>query len=933
MDNVYRDSLDVIFRKVSPEFVKNRFLKILEKNEELPVSVRGFQSEVFYKYSHQSFENLTWDELENVHDFMMRASEEYDGTGKRFNLFRLLTGFTKNILEISHGDPVCEKEYILRWRDIAFRLGQDIFTTAHLAGQDQEIGRRRTYFGWPAVIRSNDPKIRELMKQGMAENHYHLYGSVPIFQLSWISLMNHPQDSEAFQKERERERERFRKFQENLNPELLQSHEDYQLPWADRIKLAAWIRVKLFLHIMEVEEGVPVNEVKFSDMNSFMAEQGNQNRKLCHLAEQARFFYGKQVSLSNGKRKCLDYAYTNLLDDRCNEGYHRLLVGERYFLYTCFYFCFAEDGRFTEGEMNLFYLYLLLKVHFRDEMIQTNRRIGFHNFSEYQGRKTMFWGKYREYWGEAYRMAINGAIRDNKLNSLELRIMPKMRRKDFMNNIFRIDREVCFARETYPGDGDGYSTPCKDQVLSFGKNGEYFYVIHFPKRKLKKVDESTVREMDAMGFIPPRNIDVRRKSRSQALALAKALLGHGYLCMRIRGIDGCSAEIGCRPETFATEFRFLRNFASVQTMGKPLRGESDVEPLLSASYHVGEDFLEVADGLRAIDEAVYFLNLQRGDRLGHALALGIHAEQYYRIKKNHFILSKQNRLDDLVWLLFRSRELSVPLPADLEAEIRKEAKELLHDIYGGSIRLNGWTEDLQSYYESWQLRGDHPSLYKKKDFSEMGKEIRIESLAGAYLSIKNQYETFKKNKSISVILNECNCGLVFYYHFGYEERKKGQELVPVKIKRDYVELMAKMQEGMIRELVRRGIAIECNPSSNVLIGTVERYEDHPIFRFNHSYLQDKYGTLQNGYGNNCGWNSDNGYELCVSVNTDDQGIFDTSLENEYTLLARCLEKQKDEDGTPRYNPSVIWDYLKYLRSMGEMQVFPKSFQSKEESWK
>ena len=35
---------------------------------------------------------------------------------------------------------------------------------------------------------------------------------------------------------------------------------------------------------------------------------------------------------------------------------------------------------------------------------------------------------------------------------------------------------------------------------------------------------------------------------------------------------------------------------------------------------------------------------------------------------------------------------------------------------------------------------------------------------------------------------------------------------------------------------RRGIVVECNPTSNVLIGTFETYEKHPIFRFYDSRL-------------------------------------------------------------------------------------------------
>ena len=63
-------------------------------------------------------------------------------------------------------------------------------------------------------------------------------------------------------------------------------------------------------------------------------------------------------------------------------------------------------------------------------------------------------------------------------------------------------------------------------------------------------------------------------------------------------------------------------------------------------------------------------------------------------------------------------------------------------------------------------------------------------------------------------------------------------------------------------IVKKKIAIETNPSSNVKIGPIDGYIDHPIFRF-----------MANG--------------INVSINTDDKGIFATSLSNEYSLIANA----------------------------------------------
>ena len=58
----------------------------------------------------------------------------------------------------------------------------------------------------------------------------------------------------------------------------------------------------------------------------------------------------------------------------------------------------------------------------------------------------------------------------------------------------------------------------------------------------------------------------------------------------------------------------------------------------------------------------------------------------------------------------------------------------------------------------------------------------------------------------------------------------------------------------------KGITIETNPSSNVVIGPIDGYGTHTI----HQFINDG---------------------IVASINTDDKGIFSTSLHNEYSLYA------------------------------------------------
>ena len=90
------------------------------------------------------------------------------------------------------------------------------------------------------------------------------------------------------------------------------------------------------------------------------------------MVKQCRMYAAK---LRQGRKSYpLDYAITGAVA-ASNLGPTRLLTGERSFLYHCFYRCYA--GSFSSEQMNLLYLYLLIKREFRSELVQTNGRRGF----------------------------------------------------------------------------------------------------------------------------------------------------------------------------------------------------------------------------------------------------------------------------------------------------------------------------------------------------------------------------------------------------------------------------------------------------------------------------------------------------------------------------------------------------------------------------
>ena len=69
--NIYRESLDVIFRKIPPELLKDELLESVEKNYEPKVSVSGIRVKEFNRSSHQNFSDLSADEIERIHTHVL----------------------------------------------------------------------------------------------------------------------------------------------------------------------------------------------------------------------------------------------------------------------------------------------------------------------------------------------------------------------------------------------------------------------------------------------------------------------------------------------------------------------------------------------------------------------------------------------------------------------------------------------------------------------------------------------------------------------------------------------------------------------------------------------------------------------------------------------------------------------------------------------
>ncbi|MFT9057746.1 MAG: hypothetical protein ABF449_14290, partial [Ethanoligenens sp.] len=593
-------TLDVLFCEFSPSLVLTSIFSESQENHAVRYNKIDFNH--FYNYALRELGRYSEDEISCLYK---NVKSRLKG---KFGVFGLLADYAKTALVMDRDEPKCRFQDAIRWREISYKIGQDILTTAFLAKRDVETRYKTEYFAWPVAIKTDNDTLHHVLNKGFSENHYHLYGSTYVFPLNWACLMNHVV----------RRGKEFGQLETFLQQQItFDSRHPDKLNYHELCLQTAAIRAVPFAKhctVGQYSKSIVQLLEKF-----YMWPGGEMNpTELQHFIEFLQYEYGNRIG-----NTILDYALAKGLHFS-NFNSDRILAGERYFLYSCF--CAIFEGSMDEYSKNLFYAYLLMKAKFRGEMVQVNNRVGFRNFADYQDRKKYFIRNYTPYCKESEHLAILSPFDSQKLLSMEARIAPESTVSGYLNSYYKIQNSI-HTNSTIVFTGLPQLPLFPDKVelekrqRGFDKKYKTRYVIHFIKNPDKKLTDSS----DAFTLsMQCRHSQLREKVKCQALALIGALSKDQRYRNDIVGIDTCNNEIGCRPEVFAQAYRFLCNYRPETRFH-----DTPEKFKLNATYHVGEDFLDLTDGLRAIDEAILFCGLARDARIGHALALGIKPADYY----------------------------------------------------------------------------------------------------------------------------------------------------------------------------------------------------------------------------------------------------------------------------------------------------------------
>lgn len=302
----------------------------------------------------------------------------------------------------------------------------------------------------------------------------------------------------------------------------------------------------------------------------------------------------------------------------------------------------------------------------------------------------------------------------------------------------------------------------------------------------------------------------------------------------LTGIDAASSEFDAPPEVFGPVFRMMRNSG-----------------FKHFTYHAGEDFYHILSGIRAIYEAILFCNLTHGDRIGHAVALGLNPVQWRNVVGGEINMKQGEHLDDLVFLFYIIKEYKIDKFYPVLNLIKSKAEHLYFNIYELYLPI-------ETLINGWKLRGHCPIHF---GFNGDNVDDLVTKL--------DPEELLCSSKSKKICTSEKK---VFesYHNIKFREKYNSKILVQLD---EFILLedLVIIQKAILEMMNRSEIVIETLPMSNVRIGFHQDFSTYHLWNW-------------------IKWKKEGVGVPPIIVGSDDTGIFTTNIYNEYSNIYLMLIK-------------------------------------------
>lgn len=339
----------------------------------------------------------------------------------------------------------------------------------------------------------------------------------------------------------------------------------------------------------------------------------------------------------------------------------------------------------------------------------------------------------------------------------------------------------------------------------------------------------TSRRMHRVGDVGPGGRYGRwfRARRREVRALEYLIRRRPQLLEVIRGIDVANVELAVPTWIVAPLLTRVREVSQeIARRTTPMLTGLTIVP------HLGEDYRRLSEGLRRISEALSIGILQDQGRVGHGLALGTCSAQWADYHPQVY-QPREERLFDLLWEHELADRRIIVRTAERRCEVDGEIDHHAEALFAG--------ERVPRH----ELLASYTALVDPVGVDRQFGYGRIEAGRDAPTRLAERW-LFDRG--------------VFL---------RGLQPVSVRATPSEVAVLQQAQAYLADEFRRRRITIECNPSSNLLVGGLSRLVEHPMFRF--LPREDPMAP----------W-------VPISLNSDDPISFATRLADEYAYTYWAL---------------------------------------------
>lgn len=499
-------------------------------------------------------------------------------------------------------------------------------------------------------------------------------------------------------------------------------------------------------------------------------------------------------------------------------------------------FRLINEGKhhYTHSLKKLLHLYLLLQNEYIMLYRHNEQWRGFRLFDAACGHDRSFVGS-RAYYRDTLKRIDQAACPNNK-TCIELRLTPSglIRNKDKLLHAWR--NHWIKALKIKPEDADR---------LLEARMPKLILVAHFIKtKKHAKRDEKK----------PIRISNLYEEESARYMKEAADFATHVKGMLREKqfyiGIDAAGNEIDNPPEVFAAAFRLFERRTHVQ----------------HKTFHCGEDFHHLLSGIRTIYEAIKFLDLSKGNRIGHATAIGITPQKWLQSMPAKIVMSREEWFLDLLFARKYVRD------ADLLYKIEQKISHLANAIFCG--------HHLEQSLET-RSRQQPPCRYETPGMQALDDFFEARKLSPLYDESKNRpilttdgdeeqelYETFRNDHG--------EAGLALYHRWRMDPDVRERMMKPIEVPIDFIpsDSLVVLQQKIQQLIHDKEIAVETLLISNLRISQYDDVSEHHILR----WLKVK------------GYKVKGDVDFNICLGSDDPGVFVTDIKNEYYHLYNILLK-------------------------------------------